>query len=208
MKKTWFQRAYYTFWCNLIRLWAKIWFRISYRHWERVPRTGAVILIANHQSFLDPPLIGIGLTRYCHFMARKTLFRGLFGWHLRNLNAFPISQDGNPIGGIKETLRLLKQGEAVVIFPEGSRSFDGKLQPFQGGILTVAKRAKVPIVPCAIRGAYEALPRGSKFPKPRKIIVTYGQPIPVEEIQKMSETELLEQLTQKVRNLFNSIELR
>lgn len=206
MKKTLFQRAYYTFWCNLIRLFAKIWFRISYRHAERVPRSGAVILIANHQSFLDPPLIGVGLTRYCHFMARKTLFRGLFGWHIHNLNAYPVDQKGNPIGGIKETLRLLKQGEAVLIFPEGSRSLDGKLQPFHGGILTVARRAKVPIIPCAIRGAYEALPCGKKFPKPHKITITYGQLIPSEAVQEMSEQELLEGLTQKVRELLDVVE--
>lgn len=186
-----FDYFYYYFWVWTIYLCSLFYFRIHYNFQERVPKKGKLVLIANHQSFLDPPLIGIGITRPCHFMARDTLFKGILGWHISHLNAFPVSQEKNPIAGIKETLRRLKQEQAVLIFPEGTRTEDGKLGEFHKGIISVARRSKAPILPCVIQGAYEAFPRHTKFPKPRKVTVTYGQVISAEEVQQMSEDELL-----------------
>ncbi|MDO4573915.1 MAG: lysophospholipid acyltransferase family protein [Planctomycetia bacterium] len=201
MENTFFKRCYYSSWCALIWLFGKIWLRVKYVNWRSVPRTGSLILIANHQSFLDPPLLGVGLKRYSWYMARKTLFRGLFGWHLRQLNAYPVSQEGNAVAGIKTTFKLLKNDQCVLIFPEGSRSLDGTLQPFQGGILMIAKRAKVPIIPCSIWGAHQAMPRGSSLIWPCKVTVRYGEVIPPEAIEGMTEQELMELLYQKIAAL-------
>ncbi|MDO4570310.1 MAG: lysophospholipid acyltransferase family protein [Planctomycetia bacterium] len=205
MKQGWFQYFYYNFWCYAIRIISAVYFRIRYNFEEEFPREGKVVLVANHQSFLDPPLIGIGLPRQAHYMARDTLFRGLLGWHISHLNAYPISRDKNPVAGIKETLKRLKHGEAVLIFPEGTRSEDGELQPFHAGIIAVAKRSGAPIVPCAIDGAHRALPRKAFFPLPRKIVVKYGKIITPEEIREYSEEELLNLLSERVAELFYSI---
>ena len=201
MEKNLFQRLVYDFWYFAWLVWGRIYLRLRFYNWRNVPRTGGVIVIANHQSFLDPPLVGISQWRQMYFMARSTLFRGMFGWLLRTLGSYPVDQEKNGIGAIKETLRLLKKGQAVVIFPEGSRSYDGKLQPFFGGILMVAKRSGVPIVPCAVNGAYNSFPRGAKIPKPCKVTVTFGELIPPETIQQMSQEELRDFLTTRVTEL-------
>lgn len=186
-----FDRFYYRLWVFIIYVFGKLFFRLEYRYREQIPKEGKLVMIANHQSFLDPPLIGIGALRFCHYMARDTLFKGLLGWHIRHLNAFPISRDKNPIAGIKETLKRLKNEQAVIIFPEGTRTNDGKLGEFQKGIISVARRSKAPILPCVIQGAYEAFPRHSKFMRPHKVTITYGNVIPADKIQAMEEDELL-----------------
>ena len=201
MEKTFYQRLVYDFWYFALLIWARIYLRVRFYNRRNVPHTGAVIVISNHQSFLDPPLIGTSQWRQMYYMARKTLFKGFFGRLLRTVGAYPVSQDGNAIAGIKETLKLLKKEQAVLMFPEGSRTEDGRMHTFLGGIVAVAKRAKVPIVPCAVNGAYRAFPRGAKIPRPYKVTVTFGELIPVEEIQKHSDEELLRLLTEKVAEM-------
>ncbi|MBE6427961.1 MAG: 1-acyl-sn-glycerol-3-phosphate acyltransferase [Planctomycetaceae bacterium] len=186
-----FDRFYYRLWVFITYVLGKIFFRLEYRYQDQIPKEGKLVVIANHQSFLDPPMIGTGMPRFSHYMARDTLFKGLFGWHIRHLNAFPISRDKNPIAGIKETLKRLKEEQAVIIFPEGTRSEDGRLGEFQKGIISVARRSKAPILPCVIQGAYDAFPRHSKFVHLHKIIITYGKLIPAEKVQEMNEDELL-----------------
>lgn len=195
-----FYFLYYWFWADLIYLASKLFFRLKYRYKEKIPKKGKLVVVANHQSFLDPPLIGIGTGRRNYYMGRKTLFKGLAGWHLHALNTYPIDKD-NPIGGVKKTLRLLQEENCVVMFPEGTRTPDGKMHSFLGGVLAIAKRSKAPILPAAISGAYEAFPRDKKLPRPHKVIVTYGRIIPAEEIQAMSNDELLRFLEYQVREL-------
>ncbi|MDO4628885.1 MAG: lysophospholipid acyltransferase family protein [Planctomycetia bacterium] len=201
-----FDRCYYAFWKNLIYYFGKVYWRLRYNNQTEIPREGKLVLIANHQSFLDPPLIGIGMPRQGHYMARDTLFKGLLGWHIRHVNAFPVSHTGSAVAGIKETLRLLKQDKAVLIFPEGTRTEDGKLGEFHKGIISVARRSKAPILPCVIQGAYEAWPRHAKFFKPYPITVTYGKLIPAEQIQEMDEDELLVYLRDTIREMLGEEE--
>ena len=196
-----FDRFYYQMWVIITYTLSRIFFGLRYVHSERVPKEGKIVVIANHQSFLDPPLIGIGTGRPCHYMARDTLFKGLFGWHIRHLNAYPVSQTKNPIQGIKETLKRLKQEQAVLIFPEGTRSEDGNLGEFQKGIIAVARKSKAPILPCVIQGAYDAWPRHAKLPHPHKITVTYGNVLSTEEIQAMSEEDLLVHLKNQIAEM-------
>src|SRR5438552_5239233 len=134
---------------------------------QHIPARGAALLIANHQSFVDPVLIGLGKRRHLCYLARKTLFKNrAFAWLIRMLNAVPIDQEGVGKEGIKTILEQLRLGQAVVVFPEGERTHDGVMQPLRPGVQLLIKRAQVPIIPVGIAGAFEALPRWRWLPTP------------------------------------------
>lgn len=168
-----------------------------------VPREGGALLVCNHQSFLDPVLSALALPRECHFMARDTLFKNdSFRWLIDSLNAFPVKRGAGDIGAIKETLRRLKNGGIITVFPEGTRTLDGSLQPMRSGVIMVARKAKVPIVPMLILGAYEAWPRTAKLPTPLSpVIVAYGTPIPPEVTIKLDENACLELVSKQMHEL-------
>lgn len=189
----------------------KLCFRIKYINSKNVPKKGATLLVANHQSFLDPPAIGCGYFRATNFLARKTLFKFKpFGKLIDSVDAIPLETQGLGFQGIKETLRRLKNQEAVLIFPEGQRCFDGEIAPFTSGYVTLATRSKAAIVPVAIAGAFEAFPRTQKFPslfKPR-VRVEYGEPILPETYGSMSDEEIHELVVAKIHALFEKIRRR
>ncbi|MFN0134751.1 MAG: lysophospholipid acyltransferase family protein [Phycisphaerae bacterium] len=166
---------------------------------RRVPLTGGVVLVCNHQSFLDPVLATLALQRECHYMARDTLFKnGRFRWLIESLNAFPIKRGTADIGSIKETLRRLKAGALITVFPEGTRSPDGSVLPMQSGVVLIARKAGVPMIPTLILGAFEAWPRHAKLPRPRPVIVAYGEPLTAEQIKSMDEKECVAELRRRI----------
>ena len=129
-----FKRLGYDFFWATFRLLAIVYLRLRCSGGERVPAEGGALVCSNHQSYLDPILVGVVFRRRMNYLARKTLFSsGPFGWLIAFLDAIPIDRDGFGIGGIKETLRRLKRGEMVVVFPEGTRSPDGELQSLKPG---------------------------------------------------------------------------
>jgi 1-acyl-sn-glycerol-3-phosphate acyltransferase len=145
---------------------------------ERVPRQGGVLLVSNHQSFLDPVLATLAIPRECNYMARDTLFH--IRWLrpiMEYLNAFPVKRDTADMGAIKETLRRLKAGKVVLAFPEGTRTEDGSIGPMRAGVVLLARKARVPIVPTLILGAFESWPRDAKLPRPHAVLVAYGEPL-------------------------------
>jgi 1-acyl-sn-glycerol-3-phosphate acyltransferase len=120
-------------WYRFCRFLFRVYFRLYHRgrifFSERLPRDGAVILAGNHVSFLDPPFFGLACEREAFYMARDTLFRNpIAGWILRSWNCVPINRERGDIGAMRTMLRMLEQGKAVLIFPEGTRSADGQLQ--------------------------------------------------------------------------------
>ena len=158
--------------------------------WEgahNIPATGPALAIANHQSYFDPPAIGLSSSRRLVYLARASLFRNpVFGALIRGLNAVPIDQDGIGKDGIKAILQQLVAGKAVLVFPEGTRTPDGTLQPLRPGIHLLIKRTSAPIVPIGIAGAYDAWPLWRKYPIPsplflpateRTIAISIGRPI-------------------------------
>jgi 1-acyl-sn-glycerol-3-phosphate acyltransferase len=145
---------------------------------RNVPKRGGALLVCNHQSFFDPLLAGIPLAREASFMARDSLFRNpFFGRLISSVNAFPVRRNSADLGAIKEAMRRLKQGHILILFPEGTRSPDGKIGVMFPGLAAIAKKVGVPVIPTLIDGVYQAWPRDRKLPGAGDVIVEYDRPI-------------------------------
>lgn len=145
---------------------------------ENVPLTGGVMIAGNHVSYLDPPLVGSGCPRMIYFMAEIGLFKNwLFGRMMYSWGAFPVNRGGVDRQAMKKAEELLREGKAVSMFIEGTRSRSGMLQEPQDGVAMLAVRARVPIVPVACIGTDNVMPVNSKKIKCSQIIVVYGKPI-------------------------------
>ena len=169
---------YYWFCYNLIRLVGRVCFRLRVVHRERMINHGPVILASNHESYLDPPLVGSVADRAIFFLARKTLLAGpFFGWLLPKLNVIPVDQEGGDRSALKALIRILKAGEGTLVFPEGERTLDGRMRPALPGLGFVIAKTLAPVVPMRIFGAREAWPRGSARVRFRRITVVVGEPI-------------------------------
>ena len=168
-------------WYRFCRFLFRVYFRL-YHHGriynaERLPDEGAFILAGNHVSFLDPPFFGLACRRAAYYLARDTLFRHpLANWILRSWHCVPISRGRADVGAMRTVLRMLGEGKAVLMFPEGTRSPDGQLQESRAGIGMIVARANVPIVPMRIFGTKRALPRGTSVPRPARVAITFGEP--------------------------------
>ena len=184
---------------QIVRLTAVLAYRIRYTGIHNIPAKGPVLLISNHQSHFDPPLVGMGSHRQMNYLARDSLFRfAPFRWLCLSLGAIPLDRKGVGLGGIKESLRRLKRGEIVAMFPEGTRTRDGEIGPFHPGFTTLAVRANAAILPVAIEGAFAAWPRWQGFPRLGTIHVHYGVPILPEEFQGRNDRELLAEVHRRV----------
>ena len=171
------------------RAWYATYFRWRVFNPERVPGTGSVILASNHASFLYPPLVGAGLSRGINYLARESLFRfpGI-GALLRSWNAVPVDRDGGGAAGLKAILDRLLAGGGIILFPEGTRTRDGRLQPARSGIGLVVIKSNAPVVPVRVFGTYEAYGRHVKFPRPKRITVKYGRPMSFEQWRAEAKT--------------------
>jgi 1-acyl-sn-glycerol-3-phosphate acyltransferase len=149
---------------------------------QHLPASGGVLLVSNHLSFLDVFVLAISLPRPLNYVTRSTLFFPPLGALMRSVGAFPIQREGMGAQGLKETLRRLRNGGIVTLFPEGTRSPDGELLEMKSGIASLAGRARVPVLPVGIAGTFEAWPRTRPFPAPHAIRIQYGPPIMPEEI--------------------------
>ena len=171
------------------RLMYSTYFRWRVFNPERVPPTGAVILASNHASFLDPPLIGSGLSRGINYLARESLFRfpGV-GALLRSWSAVPVDRDGGGAAGLKAILDRLLAGGGIILFPEGTRTRDGKLQPARSGIGLIVIKSQAPVVPVRAFGTFEAYGRNYRLPRPRRVAVKYGELMRFETLRAEAKT--------------------
>ncbi len=184
-----------------IIFWLKVWERFEVFGQENVPATGGCLLACNHVSYLDPPILGCGaMHRYVHFMARDTLFKSaLSRWWLTTIQCVPIDRTRGDISALKKGIQLLKSGQVLGLFPEGTRSINGELQPPKSGIGFLIAKAGVPVVPTYVDGSFRAFPKGAKWVKPGKIRIYYGKPIQPEEIARFGdEREAYEQIAKLV----------
>jgi 1-acyl-sn-glycerol-3-phosphate acyltransferase len=187
---------------NLFRAVYATYFRWRVFNPERVPLTGGVILASNHASFLDPPLVGAGLKRDINYLARESLFRfpGI-GALLRSWNSVPVDRDGGGAAGLREILNRLLAGGGIILFPEGTRTKDGKLQPARSGIGLTVIKSSVPVVPVRTFGTFEAFGRNHKFPRPVRVAVKYGEPMRFEKLRaeaKACDKSRLKEIYQEV----------
>ncbi|MFA7160671.1 MAG: lysophospholipid acyltransferase family protein [Kiritimatiellia bacterium] len=171
----------------LFRLGLKIWNRFRVIGSENMPAQGGVIIASNHASFMDPPIVGCGLMhRYVRFMARDTLFQNRIGqWWFENVGVVSLDRNRGDIAAFKAAIALLKAGGALCLFPEGTRTLDGKLQKPKSGIGFLIMKAEVPVLPVYIEGSFSAFPKGAKLIKPAKITVRYGPLITRDEFKKL-----------------------
>jgi len=193
-------RLWYEFLKRVLQLAAILGYRVRHSGLHNIPVEGGVLVVSNHQSHFDPPLVGIGCPRRMNYVARDTLFRfAPFGRLLSSVDSIPIDREGIGLGGIKESLKRLKRGEMVLIFPEGTRSPDGEIHPFRPGFTALAVRSKAALLPVAIEGAFQAWPRWQKFPGLGRIRVHFGEPILPGEFAGRDERDLLAEVERRVR---------
>jgi len=200
--------AWYTFGYGLSKFLARTVFSFKVVHPGRIIETGGALLAMNHQSFLDPPLAGICCKRHIHFLARKTLLDWpILGPILPKLNVVPVNQERADMSALKTVIKLVKAGHCTIIFPEGGRTLDGKLQPAQPGLGLIIAKSLVPVVPMRIFGAYEAFPTGAKRPKRHPITIVVGEPIIFTEADLAgSGRDLYQRLSDRVMDAIAAIQ--
>lgn len=169
--------GYWAAWAST-RVAYTLYFRERLEGREHLPAKGGVLIVANHQSFLDIPLVSHVVPRHVSFVARDTLAQSRpLAWLMRTCGAVLIKRGASDRAALREAALHLERGDVVAMFPEGTRTPDGSVQPFRPGAVIAARMARVPIVPCAIRGAYQALGRDARFPRPAKLRATLLAPI-------------------------------
>ena len=168
---------------------------------QNIPHAGAVLLVSNHQSYFDPIIVGLASShRQFAALARSTLFDAhpVFAWLIRMLNAIPVSQGESDVAAMRKCLTELEKGQALLIFPEGSRTDTGEVQPFETGTMLLIKRAKPLVMPVAIEGAFDVWKRGTKPKAWGKIAVSYGKPVPAQTLIDMGADQALSHLRDEV----------
>ena len=191
----WYQFGYY-----LSKVIATTLFDFKVVHRERIIESGGVILAMNHQSYLDPPLAGIACRREIHYLARKTLLQWpILGPIFPRLRVIPVDQERADMSAIKTVIKLVRSGECTVVFPEGSRTLDGEIQPAQPGLGLIIAKTLAPVVPMRIFGAHAAFPRGGKPHPFYPITLVFGEPMFFTEADLAGEgRDLYQKLSERV----------
>ena len=196
-----------------------VFFSLRIHGKENVPDEGAFVLISNHQCYLDPVFCGMHLKRHLYFLARDTLFRplvfcrrrkrGFFGWLISSVNTIPVRRGEADLSAVKTIIGKLKEGSGVCLFPEATRTKDGKIAPFKPGFGLLCRRGKAAVVPVVIDGAFECWPRHKKIFSPRsEIVICYGECITAEQIKEMNDKELAKNLTDILRQMQNDCRIK
>jgi 1-acyl-sn-glycerol-3-phosphate acyltransferase len=189
------------FWASTLGWGVRVW------HRDRLPAAGPMLLVSNHQSHIDPPLVGLAVGDPCTYLARHNLFQvpGL-SWLIRRLGAVPIDRDAGK-DGLTAVLKLLDEGKRVVMFPEGTRTPDGELQPLKPGVALLVKKARCPVVPVGITGAYASWPKKQPLPTPAPLGVlgpgsplgvSFGEPVPAGYYDSMKRDEIVTDLHRRI----------
>jgi len=189
----------------LCRVFCRLFLRLRVYGVENVPGQGSLVLVCNHQSFLDPIFCGIPLKRHLYFLARDTLFKNrFFGWLISSVNTVPVRRGQADLAAIRTVIAKLKEGNGVCLFPEATRTRDGKITPFKPGFGLLCRRGEAAVVPVVIDGAFECWPRHKKMFSPGKeIAVCYGKCITVDQVKNMDDKELAKSLTNTLRKMQN-----
>ena len=170
---------------------------------------GPAIIASNHVSYYDPPIIAVSSLEEIHFLAKQSLFQGsIFGWIIKKLNALPLSGGPADAASFKKIIKVLKRGEKVILFPEGERSFDGKLGKIMPGTGLFIYLSKCSIIPAYIHGAHEAWKRSAKRPKLfGKIRIVFGSPIYHSNFEGLDKKECIEKVNIELDKSISALQL-
>jgi len=157
----------------------KLFFRLKVSGLHNLPDAGGALIACNHQSYLDPIMIGATSRRPVVFMARDTLFRNrLFAWLIRKCNTFPVRRGALDRKALQTAVEKLRAGRLLLLFPEGRRTDDGSIKELHSGAMVLAHKGNVPIVPAVVNGTFEAWPRTRRLFRCKPVSITYGEPMP------------------------------
>lgn len=190
----------YTVLRDLAVLIFKLLFKIKTYGKENIPQNKGFILASNHVSYLDPIALGVACPRKLNFMAKKELFSNpIFAMLVSRLGAFPVERDSADLSALKEAMRRVKIGKVLVLFPEGSRRFNGESKQPYPGVGFLAAKLDVPVIPAFIKGTEKALPSNAKFIRPHKISVYFGKQIYIE--RRLPYQDIALKIMEDIRHL-------
>ena len=193
--------------CVIAILFYGILFRRSVKGRHHVPRTGPLIIASNHASFVDPPLIGSSIPREIYFLTRDTLMKNPF-WRylLLRLNCIPVDRDRGDVKALRATIKCVSDGNAVLLFPEGTRTTDGNIQDGKTGIGFIVHKTKVPVLPVYCDGTFDILPKNTKLPRLKKVRVHFGKPLIFSQLYQMKGSqEIYQDITDQIMNAIKAL---
>lgn len=166
---------------------------------ENIPETGGVILCPNHISYVDPPAVGSGMRRQVHFMAKEELFKiPVIGGIIARAGSFPVRRGFADRKALKRAMDLLNEGRVVCLFPEGTRSLDGKLKDPELGVALIALKTGAPVVPVALIGTSEVLPADARRPHRHRCTIVYGSPIRFDNLAGSADRGAMEEIGRRI----------
>ena len=193
----------------MCRLFCILIFDIRVYGEENVPDEGGFLLVSNHQSYLDPVFCGVALKRRLHFLARSSLFSNwFFRFLILSLNAISVERGTADVSAMKKVISKLKESNGVCLFPEATRTKDGKISAFKPGFGLLCRRGDAAIVPVVIDGAFECWPRHKKIFSRGRVVVCYGKVVTAEQSKQMGDRKLAERLTEALRQMQNDCRVK
>lgn len=209
MSKGSLNAAWYWFARFMCKVFCTVLFRMRVYGRENVPPDGALILAGNHQSFLDPVFCGISVRRHLTYVARDTLFQSrFFGRLISSVSAIPIGRDKADIAAMRMIIDRLRQGAGVCLYPEGTRTLDGRIAAFKPGFGLLCRRSQAAVIPVLIDGGFECWPRHKRLPSPGTITVWFGEILPADRVLTMTNEELADRLTATLRQMQHDCRLK
>lgn len=197
-----FGRGLYTVLWILCRTLGVAVFGVRTRFAQPLPARGGLIVLSSHQSHLDPLLLGLACERRLSSLARSSLYAFKpFGFIITALDAVPIDREASAVAAMKTVIKRLEDGAAVIIFPEGTRTATGRLGELKSGFALIAKKARVPIVPVAIVGAWECWPKTRLLPRSGRIRLEFGRVMQPDEIAAFDDRALVAECTARLTSL-------
>lgn len=174
---------------------------------DNIPARGGVLIVSNHQGNLDPVLLAVRLHRPLSYIAKAELFENPFaGWLLKSiLNAFPVHQGAADVYAVRQTIRRLKDGQVLNMYPEGGRTVDGRIAELQKGVALIVRRAHVPVIPAVISGSYEAWPIHRKWFRSHRIRVQFGRPM---KLDSLDSDEIVATIDRTLRQMLDNMNHR
>jgi 1-acyl-sn-glycerol-3-phosphate acyltransferase len=204
LKAAWYWLARWACWLFCI-----LFFRFRVYGTENIPERGPFILASNHQSYLDPILCGVPLKRHLHFVARDSLFTNiLFATLIASVNAIPVRRGKADVSAMKTVISKLREGKGVCLFPEATRTSNGKIATFKPGFGLLCRKSEATVVPVLIDGAFQCWPRYKKIFSRGAITVCYGEAVTPEQVKNMSDRKLAEILTDRLRQMQKECRIR